>query len=291
MKPITRTTSIASVLASLLMLAGSPYVLADDNEDANEHEDTNAEPLGAAVIIFELTDNDIELQLFADAFDWTRLQIFDPNRRMMFDTKARGRLRRQGGLSEMAWASEPSHFLEDEPEFDESVADFLQRWPAGNYTFEGQRVSGLGPLESEGTLSHVLAALPEVELPNATVFVEDEDGDEIPLVPFDEPLLIAWDPVTEQYAGEDGTLAPVGDGTVTIKEYQVIVSQEDPLRDQPWIDGDSRRALINLPPDVNEITVPRELMEPDATYEIEILAIEERGNSSIGVLTFVTTGE
>jgi len=285
MNPITRTTSIACVLGSLVMLAGSPYVLADDSKD------TNAEPLAASVIIFELTDNDIELQLFADADDWTRMQISDPNGRMVFDTKARGRLRRQGGLSEMAWASEPSHYLEDEPEFDESVADFLQRWPAGNYRFEGQRVSGLGPLESEGTLSHVLAALPEVELPDATVFIEDEDGDEIPLVPFDQSLLIAWGPVTEQFKGEDGTLEPVGDGTVTIKEYQVIVSQEDPLRAQPWIDGDSRRALINLPPDVNEIAVPPELMEPDATYEIEILAIEEGGNSSIGTLTFVTTSE
>lgn len=285
MEPTTRTTSMPCVITGLLLLAMSPYVLAHDDEDANE------EPFGAAVIIIELTDNDIELQVFADAFDWKRLQVFDPNERMIFDTKARGKLRRQGGLSEIVWASEPSHFLEDEPDYDESVDDFLRRWPQGYYEFEGKRVGGLGPLDSEAYLSHVLAALPEVELPDATRFVENEDGDEISLVPFDAPLLIAWEPVTEQYAGEDGTLEPVGDGTVTIIEYQVIVNQEAPERDEPWIDGGTRRALINLPDDVNEIMIPAEVLEPGATYEIEILAIEESGNASIGVLPFATTGD
>jgi len=99
------------------MLASSLFAVADRCED----EDKNETPFGAAVVIIELTDNDIELQVFADAFDWTRLQMVDPNERMIFDTKARGKLGRQGGLSEIVFASEPSHFLEDEPEFDESI--------------------------------------------------------------------------------------------------------------------------------------------------------------------------
>ena len=273
------------LLTGLLMLATSPFVLAGGDEDANE------EPFGAAVIIIELTDNDIELQVFADAFDWTRLQIFDPRERLIFDTKARGRLRRQGGLSEITWASEPSHYLNDEDNYDEEVEDFLSRWPEGYYEFEGERVDGLGPLDSEAYLSHVLAALPEVRLPGATDVTENEDGDEIALVPFNHRLTIAWDPITEQYTGEDGTLEPAGDGTVTIIEYQVIVNQETPSRDEPWIDGDTRRALINLPAEVNEIMIPPEVLEPGATYEIEILAIEQSGNASIGVLPFATTSE
>ncbi len=64
-----------------------------------------------------------------------------------------------------------------------------------------------------------------------------------------------------------------------------------PSRDKPWIDGGTRRALINLPGDVTEIMIPPEVLEPDATYEIEILAIEASGNSSIGVLEFSTTSE
>jgi hypothetical protein len=180
----------------------------------------------------------------------------------------------------LAFASEPSHYLNDEDEYDEEVEDFLKRWPEGNYEFEGLRLGGLGPLDSDAYLSHVLAALPEVTAP-------EEDA----VVPFDEPLLIAWDPVTEQYTGEDGTLPTFGDGTATIIEYQVIVAQETPSRDEPWIDGGTRRALINVPGDVTEIVIPPEVLEPDATYEIEILAIEASGNSSIGVLPFSTTSE
>ena len=240
------------------MLAASPFVLADENE----------EPFGAAVIIIELTDNDIELQIFADAFDWNRLRIFDPRERMIFDTRTRGRLNRQGGLSEMAFASEPSHYLVEEDDYDEDVEDFLRRWPEGFYEFEGQRVRGLGPLDSEAYLSHVLAQIPEIIEPE-----EDE------IVSPDEPLLIKWEPVTTRY---------IGDGPVEIIEYQVIVSQETPTRSTPWIDGDSRRSLINLPGDVTEISVPPEVLEAGATYEIEVLAIEASGNSSIGVVEFET---
>lgn len=282
MQKDTRISIVPCALACLLALATTPPVFADDDDDAD--------PFGAAVVIIELTDNDIELQVFADAFDWTRLRVFDPNERLIFDTRGRGRLIRQGGLSEIVWASEPSHFLEDEPDFDESVEDFLRRWPAGHYEFEGKRVRGLGELESEAELTHVLAALPEVELPNTVGVIVNEDGDEIALVPYDQPLLIAWEPITEQYTGEDGELEPVGDGTVTIFEYQVIVNQESPGRAEPWIDGGTRRSLINLPHDVTEILIPAVTLEPGAEYEIEVLAIEASGNASIGVLPFATTG-
>jgi hypothetical protein len=173
----------------------------------------------------------------------------------------RGLLAGLGPIS--SFASEPSRYLDDEDDYDEEVEDFLKRWPAGNYEFEAHRLGGLAPLESEAYLSHVLAALPEVTAP-------EEDA----VVPFDEPLLIAWDPVTEQYTGEDGTLPTFGDGTATVIEYQVIVNQETPERDEPWIDGGTRRSLMNLPGDVTEITVPAEVLEPGATYEIDILAIE-----------------
>lgn len=268
MKPANRTTPVPWVLTGLLIMATSPFAHADKDDDANE------EPFGAAVIIIELTDNDIELQVFADAFDWKRLQIFDPNERLIFDTKARGRLRRQDGLSELAFASEPSHYLVDEDDYDEDIEDFLRRWPQGDYEFEGRRVDGLGPLDSEAYLSHVLAALPEVTSP-----------EEEATVPFDEPLLIEWGEVKTSFFDD---AVPVD-----VIEYQVIVNQETPKRSKPWIDGDTRRALINLPADICEsdvcgILVPPEVLEAGATYEIEILAIEASGNSSIGVLEFET---
>jgi len=260
---------IRLLATGLLLLATSPPVLAVNDDEV--------EPFGAAVVIIELTDNDIEMQLFADAFDWSQLRISDPHERMLVDTRARGRLARQGGLSELTFSSEPSHYLLDEPDYDEGVEDFLNRWPEGYYEFEARRTRGMGPLSSEAYLSHLLPALPEVTAP-----LEDA------VVPFDVPLFISWDAVTEQYTGEDGTLPTHGDGTVSIIEYQLIVNQETPERAQPWIDGGTRPALINIPGNYTQIMIPPEVLEPDATYEIEILAIEENGNVSIGVLAFST---
>ena len=99
----SKLTAITSVLIpTLLLLTTSPTVLAEEDEVE----------FGAAVMIIELTEEDIELQVFADASDWKRIKITDPNDRRVFVARARGKLRRQGGMSEMFWASEPSHFLE-----------------------------------------------------------------------------------------------------------------------------------------------------------------------------------
>lgn len=251
----TRTTCAFLGVAALMT---APVALADDDEA----------PFGAAVVIIELTDEDIELQFFADGFDWTRLEIFDPNERKVFDARARGRLTRQGGLSELVFASEPSHYLVDEDNFDEPVEAFLARWPEGNYEFEGQTTVGV-ELESEAYLSHVLPALPEITAPADGAEVDPE-----------ATLVIAWEPVTTRF---------IGDGPVDIIEYQVIVGQEEPGRSMPWINGGTRSALVNLPGHVTEFNMPPEMLEPGAVYEIEVLAIEANGNASIGVVEFETS--
>ena len=104
MKNYTSTRKFSSLVAVVGALTMSAPAFSEQVYEAEM-------PFGAAVIIIELTDNDIELQVFADAFDWTRVEIFDPMERKVFDVKARGRLRRQGGMSELFWASGPSHYL------------------------------------------------------------------------------------------------------------------------------------------------------------------------------------
>jgi hypothetical protein len=250
------------VAVAVWVLGPSQIVLADDQEI----------PFGAAVIIIELTDNDIELQVFADAFDWKRLEIFDPKERKIFEAGARGRLRRQGGMSEMFWASEPSHYLVDEPEFDEPIEAFLKRWPPGVYDFEGWTGTGV-EIDGEATLSHVLPALPEIVSPVS-------DTDDPPVVGSNDVLVIDWEPVTTRFDGA---------GPVEIFEYQVILDQVDPERELSWVDGNTRRALINLPPAVTELTVPAEFLLPGTSYEFEVLAIEVSGNSTISVGEFDTS--
>jgi hypothetical protein len=77
--------------------------------------------------------------------------------------------------------------------------------------------------------------------------------------------------------------------TNVIIEYQVILDQVDPPRAEPWIDGKTRRALINLPPSATSLKVPPEFLLPNAGYEFEILAIEVSGNSTISTGEFITS--
>lgn len=260
---LTRGLSAIAIAMAFAMLAGP--ALAQDEDEADE------EPFGAAVVIIELTDNDIELQVFVDGTDWKRVRISDPNDRRLFFSKAQERLHRQGGMSEMFWASEPTHYLEDEPNFDGPIEDFLGRFPEGQYEFEGVQIDG-SELESEATLTHVLPALPEIVAP---VSLTDD-----PPVVDRHNVVIEWEPVTTRFIGE---------GPVTIIEYQVIVDAVEPVRAMPWVDGGTRRALVNLPPSVTSFTVPPEFLLPDAEYEFEILAIEASGNSTISVGEFITS--
>jgi len=41
-----------------------------------------------------------------------------------------------------------------------------------------------------------------------------------------------------------------------------------------------------LPPDVQEITIPSEFLEPETDYDWEVLAIEESGNQSLNSSMF-----
>jgi len=72
-------------------------------------------------------------------------------------------------------------------------------------------------------------------------------------------------------------------------EYQIIVDQVEPERDNSWVDGSTRRALVNVPGDVTEFTVGAEFLTPGTEYEFEILAIEMNGNATISVGEFVTS--
>jgi hypothetical protein len=197
--------------------------------------------------------------------------MYGPSERRIFNLRAKRNFRRQGGLSELFFASEPTHYLVDEPVFDGTIEEFLARFLEGEYEFEGQIVDG-GELEGEATLTHVLPALPEIIAP-----VSDSD---VPLTVDPNNLVIEWEPVTIRF---------IDTGPVEIIEYQVILDQVDPPRAAPWVDGKTRRALINLPPSVTSLKVPPEFLLPNAEYEFEILAIEVSGNSTISTGDFITS--
>ena len=174
----------------------------------------------------------------------------------------------------MLLASEPDHFPEDalapSDEANEFVEAFLAKFLEGEYEFEGTTVD-CTKLEGEAVLTHILPALPIIIAPVL-------DTDDPPVVDPNN-LVVEWESVTTRFIGE---------GPVEIIEYQVIINQEDPAREMPLIDGGTRRGLLNVPASVTSLKVPPELLEPSAEYEIEILAIERSGNSTISVVSFVT---
>jgi len=264
MKKYTRSWPV--VVVALILGAAAPLGWAQENKEL---------PLGAAVVIIETTDNDIELQVFVDGnATWKQLEIIDPNKQKIFDLRTQQRLRKQG-ISELFFASAPDAFpVDDTGEIDPigtmaTVEAFLLRFPAGTYEMETALADGV--MQGKAKLTHVLPALPKIIVPIS--------GSEDPPIVDPNNLVIEWEPVTTRFFGK---------GSVDIIEYQVILDQVDPLRTMPWIDGDTRRALINLPGSVTRLTVPPEFLLPGASYEFEVLAIEKSGNSTISVGEFVT---
>ncbi len=235
----------------IAMLTVFPLAYADDEL-----------PFKATTIIIELTDNDIELQVFVDGNEWKHLEIADPSERRIFKLKTKKSLGKQG-MSEMHFASQPSPFPEDAPSAaaTETVEAFLARFPAGDYEVEGVTLDG-SELEGIATLTHVLPALPEIVAPIA-------DGDDPPIVDLSDDTVIEWELVTTRF---------IGSGPVEIVGYQVIVEQVEPFQ----------MLTINLPASATSVTVPPEFLMPDKLYDFEVLAIEASGNQTISTGEFMT---
>jgi len=138
------------------------------------------------------------------------------------------------------------------------LTELLAAWPAGTYEFDGQS----GGVEFEGTakLTHKVPAGPEITAP--------EDGD---VVPHDAPLLITWKKVTRPILARLGPVEVVG--------YHVLVADVTepvlpPGKTQTAFDADVSKAETSF-------VVPKQYLEPNRIYELEILATEKGGNQTI----------
>lgn len=206
------------------------------------------------IIEFNASAEDVGIQVFLDGDPWKRLIVSDPNERQILAIAGSNSLAKHG-LTELFFeTSEPS--LADLP-----LKDFLARFPAGRYEFEGETIDGT-ELESTAVLSHTIPAGPEIVSP---ISLDDDP----PLVDPDH-LVIEWEPVTETITGS---------GRVQITGYQVIVEQEEPLR----------IFSIDLPASATSVAVPPGfLVQPNTLHKFEVLAIERGGNQTITEGEFVT---
>ncbi len=136
--------------------------------------------------------------------------------------------------------------------------ELLAAWPAGTYEFEGQ--SGGVEFAGIAKLTHKVPAGPEITAPN--------DG---AIVPHDAPLLVKWNKVT-------GPILP-GLGPVEIVGYHIVVVD---VTEPVLAPGQTKTAFdADVAKNETSFVVPKQYLEPNRIYELEILATEKGGNQTI----------
>lgn len=228
------------------------------------------------LIEINATAGDAGFQVLADGEAWRRMAITAPDGGKIYEVRGYGSVRRQGLTENFFESAEP-------PCSEQPLAEFLERFPAGEYTFTG-KTNGNENLRGEAVLTHDLPGAPENLAPSG----DGVDGT--------QPVVITWT------AGLGLGNCPAGDADIGDPEtlaYQVVVERVDP---EPEL-----VLSVDLEPDggsaVQSVTLPAEFVRPGAIYKYEVVAIEarvgedqevSRGNQTISedfFCTFTATGE
>jgi hypothetical protein len=198
------------------------------------------------------TDGDAGIQVFLDSDPWQWIEISDPNGRRLFRSATRGSFGLQGGTE---------LFLESgEPSFDEvSFAEFLARFPEGEYRFRGEGNDD-EQFFGTATLTHDIPAGPRLVGPH-------EGG---PLVDPDNAV-VRWEPV-----------APPN-GSPIIAYQVLVVLGETGLPALPKLTLD-----VMMPPTATSLAIPPGFLRRHTLYEWEVLSIEAGGNQTLSSSFFRT---
>lgn len=221
----------------------------------------NRIPFDVAKLFFQLNDTDQDLGIHAiiDGEAWKRLEIEDPNERVILTIWATGQLRAQG-LTELRFESA-------EPSFEELPAEeFFKRFPPGRYEIGGVTLDGL-ELESTVKITHVMPAPPQLRVAGTSA----SPGCESPLS-VNEPVTISWDAVTKSHP-------TVGKpGPIQIVRYELAVEREEPT---------TLILTADLPPSVTAFTVPSGLLSSGDEIKFQVLATDAGGNETSSESCFV----
>jgi Fibronectin type III domain len=247
---------VAAVASLLVVGLVAPPAMADEGQSEG-HRPGQQRPvvqLKDARMKFEInsTDGDGGIQVYIDADPWRRMQIFDPDGRLVFTTSTHGSVGEQGGTE---------LFLESgEPPFSELPLDeLLDRFPEGEYRCRGVGLEGERFVGS-AQLTH--------DLPAGPTLVAPLDGG-----PSQDPAAttVSWEPVDP----------PNGSPIIG---YQVLVVQpETGITALPKVVLD-----VMMPPTATSMAVPPGFLQPGTEYEWEVLAIEQGGNQTLSSSFFTT---
>jgi hypothetical protein len=209
-------------------------------------------------------DGDIGVQGYFDDEGWSELCVFDPEGELILRYLPAGRL---GELGVAGFT-----FESKEPEYGEWDYAVLKRdFPEGMYSVRATDMSG-ELVTGEAWFTTVPPTMPQIARP-ATV--PENEGPDIPGAPVAD-LTVEWAPVTASQGGRP----------LKLTGYQVTVEKQN--HDDP--DGFSRPAYdIHVGPGITSVVVPASFFDPSSVYELEVLAIEESGNRTIGGASFFAT--
>jgi hypothetical protein len=243
-------------MCGLIVTVAPPDLRAED-DDACLTESGPAQTLPTAKLIIEhnATDEDTGIHGLFDGLEWTKLCIYDPHGRQILEVEPERQLKKQSISGIFFESAEP-------PNAEVPIEEFLARFPEGQYpvrgrTLDGQRITGAA------TFTHNIPSGPEVVYP--------QEGDEVSA----SDLVIVWKHVTTTITGRP----------IHRTGYQVIITKEVP--DDPH--GFSRPTFdVHVRPSVTSLSVPREFLEPNTEYELEVLVLEVSGNQTISSLFFRT---
>ena len=235
---------------------GNPPGGSNSNGNDNDSGNGDAVPLKEAKLIIEhnATDEDTGFQGFIDSEGWQHLDVTGPDG-VVLTLEGRGALGTHG-LTELFFETvEP-------PNAEVPLEDILAVLPEGEYTIEGPTPDGTRTAGT-ATLTH--------RIPAGPILLSPAEGATVPA----SNLVMSWSPVTETITGE----------AVTIIRYQLIVEKDE----EPHPSAIGKIGLsLYVPATVTSVTVPDEFLEPDTTYQWEVLAIEEGGNQTLSSSEFTT---
>jgi hypothetical protein len=208
-------------------------------------------------------DGDIGVHGYFDDHGWTELCLFNPAGEMMLRMKPDAQMGALG-MSEVFFESqEPGYDIWD-------FAALKAAWPEGQYTLRAQSHDG-EILTGAALFTHNLPVPPVITSPALVPEPEDKP----PVVAVGD-VTVTWQRVTLTQDGKP----------VVLRGYQLWVNKDN--HDDP--NGFSRPNFdVHLSPDVTSFVVPAAFFDAGALYEVEVVAIEESGNQTIGGAAYFAT--
>ena len=209
-------------------------------------------------------DGDIGVHGYFDDHGWSELCVFDPAGDLIL------RVRPEGRMGDLGIAG--VFFESREPEYAEwDYAALKAAWPEGDYALRALGSDG-ELLTGAALFTTVLPTIPQIMSPATVPEAEDVP---LPVVPVDD-LKVEWQPVTTSQDGRP----------IVIRAYQVWVNKEN----HEDANGFSRPNFdVHVGADTTSFVIPAAFFDAASIYEIEVVAIEETGNQTIGGASYFAT--